>query len=63
MGNHTFKIEETNISKAEFIRKAMGCDYNHLWVCQHPDQKGKNCSKICEKYQNPYDHEEQGKLL
>jgi hypothetical protein len=44
---------ETQIQdKREFILKASECDYNYLWKCQHPNQKGKKCEKICEFY-NP----------
>jgi len=55
MGNFTLEIEETNMSKTEFITKAAECDHNFLWICQHPDQKGEKCTKICEKYHNCYE--------
>jgi hypothetical protein len=50
------KAEEKTIvevepqNRTEFVLKASECDYNFLWKCQHPNQKGKKCEKICEFY-------------
>jgi hypothetical protein len=41
---------KTTESKADFIKKAMQCDYNALWICQHPDQINIKCTKICKHF-------------
>ena len=41
---------------AEFIRKAMTCKYNHLWICEHPKQDGIKCEKVCEYYKHGKDN-------
>lgn len=43
------KEQEIN-NKVVFIQKASLCDYNHLWICNHKDSRGENCTKICKNY-------------
>jgi len=42
--------EQTENNHAAFIRRASQCDYNYLWTCTHPDNKGNKCVKICENF-------------
>ena len=46
------KEQETN-NKAVFIRRASLCEFNMLWVCTHPENKGNKCTEICKNYNNP----------
>lgn len=46
------KEQEVN-NKAVFIRRASLCEFNMLWVCTHPENKGKKCTEICKNYNNP----------
>jgi hypothetical protein len=38
----------------DFINKASHCDYNRVWKCKHPKQRGIKCTKICKYYENTY---------
>ena len=51
-------MEDTTKEKIDFINKASNCDYNHIWKCKHPKQRGIKCEKICKYYHNSYEQEE-----
>lgn len=36
-----------------FIAFASLCEYNELWTCTHPNNKGEKCVEICKYYNNP----------
>jgi len=48
------KVQSDEMSKAEkkFVLKASYCDYNRIWKCQHPQQRGTKCTKICNHFKN-----------
>ena len=46
------QTEEMSKAEKKFVLKASYCDYNRIWKCRHPKQKGLKCTKICKHYQN-----------
>ena len=44
------KVEEKKLTIGEFILKASKCIHNHSWTCEHEDNVGNKCKKICENY-------------
>ena len=37
-------------NKAVFIKRASRCDFNKLWTCTHPDNKGQRCTELCKNF-------------
>ena len=34
------QTDEMSKSEKQFVLKAAYCDYNRIWKCQHPQQRG-----------------------